>query len=375
MLQQNWLAVVNEKAGGKKAAHMWPEIDRKLRDEGINIETQRTQKAGDAITMAREGLQKGYTGIIAVGGDGTLNEAVNGFWHEGRLINPEAVLTYVNLGSGGDFARMVEKAAPEKGGLSRQIDKDDQTRQTNMGDQRKQTDDAAPASFPAPSSSSAATTAERLINGSLQTVDIGLVCFEGDLHKRRYFINAANVGVGAETVRRVNQKETKPGGGGLSYMLSALAALVTFKPQRLRVVVDGTCVIDEELYAAMVCNGRFIGAGMMIAPEAQITDGLFDIVAIHKMPLPKLLTQFPKIYSGSHLNIKGVSFWQGARVEISDSCGDASLGGDVSSEQAPAEEAKSLVEIDGEILGCCPASYRLLPRGMTMWLPVPRRDT
>ncbi|MCL1790350.1 MAG: diacylglycerol kinase family lipid kinase [Peptococcaceae bacterium] len=349
MLQQKWLAVVNEKAKGKKAGQEWPEILRILIEHGVHVETQYTQKAGDAINLTRMGLQKGFTGIIAVGGDGTLNEAVNGFWREDRLINPEARLTYVNLGSGGDFARMINvidfgKETPEQTGRSTQTNRSAQP--------------------PSP----AAIIANNLLNGNLETVDIGRVTFEGESRQSRYFVNAANVGVGAEAVRRVNKKETKPGGGRLSYMLSALAAVVTFSPQPLRVVVDGACKIDEDLYAVMVCNGQYIGAGMMIAPDADITDGLFDIVAIPKMPLFKLLMRFPKIYKGTHLGIQGVSLWRGTDVEITDSRPA------VSHEKRPHGAAsnrgfKSLVEIDGEILGSCPVSYTLLPKGMKMWLP------
>ena len=331
MRQYRWLAIINEHAGKKEASQKWPMLHEKLLAGGVTIDAQVTEKAGDAITMTGEALRNGYTGIIAVGGDGTLNEVLNGFWQDGNLINPEAVLTFVNMGTGGDFSRTIA------------MNPFGQDSQTPGMSNNSRTPDAE-------------ALADRLVNGRLQKMDIGQVRFGEAQQESRYYINGANVGVGAETVRRVNEQDTKPGGGHISYMITALSGLMSFKPRHLRVVVDGECKMDEKLYAVMVCNGRFIGAGMMITPHAQLTDGKLDVVTIQKMSLIRLLRNFLKIYKGTHLGVKGVSCWQGSRIEVSEP-------------ELPASGHRSIVEVDGEILGYCPASYTSLSRAVTMWLP------
>jgi YegS/Rv2252/BmrU family lipid kinase len=314
------MAVINERAGGNKPAHSWPGIQAKLIRNGVALDSRVTEKAGHAQEIARQALREGYTGVIAVGGDGTLSEVANGFWQEGQLTNPDAVLSFVNLGTGGDFARTV---------CSKPVS----------------TDSEKDAGIP--------DAADRLLTGRLRQVDVGLGNFgEGGIGGSRYFVNVANVGVGAEAVVRVNNQKSKFGGGRISFLRGTLGALLAYKPKPMCIVVDGEVRIDEEIYSAMVCNGRYIGAGMMIAPEAEITDGLFDIVAIQKMPLIRLLILFPKIYSGAHIGIKGVKVWQGSQVEIAD------------------RQTGSIVELDGDTPGFgLPASYRLLPRAMNFWLP------
>ncbi|MCL1917983.1 MAG: diacylglycerol kinase family lipid kinase [Peptococcaceae bacterium] len=324
MDQRTWLAIVNEHAG-KKTTQKWPALHDKLLGHGICVDVQRTEAPGHAREIAAHGLLSGYTGIIAAGGDGTLNEAVNGFWQNTKLINPEAALTFINLGTGGDFARF----ATEVGAATFEAD-------------------TAPTPDPV----------DRLLHGRLQAVDIGLAQFaaEGSETQRRYFINVANVGIGAESAQRVNRQKAKHGSGTLSFLKGTLATLLKYKPQPLRIVIDDDCKLDEEIYGVMVCNGRYIGAGMMIAPQAQITDALFDIIVIRKMSLVKLLSNFPKIYRGAHLDVPDIEFWRGSQVEI---------GGSL---EAPSGR-KALVELDGEILGICPASYTLLPQALLLWLP------
>jgi diacylglycerol kinase family enzyme len=230
----------------------------------------------------------------------------------------------VNLGTGGDFARTV---------CSKSVSPDPTTATA--------TETVTP------------DEGDRLLAGRLRQVDVGLGSFgAGGKGGSRYFVNVANVGVGADAVVRVNNQKSKFGGGRISFLRGTLGALLAYKPKPMRIVVDGEVRLDEETYSAMVCNGRYIGAGMMVAPEAEITDGLFDVIAIQKMPLLKLLVLFPKIYSGAHIGIKGVKVWQGSQVEIEDR-----LTG-------------SIVELDGDTPGfVLPASYRLLPQAMSFWLP------
>ena len=364
MEHRTWLAVVNEHAG-KKTTEKWSSIHAKMLSHGIRVDVKKTEAPGHAQKVTAHGLLNGYTGIIAAGGDGTLNEVVNGFWQDGNLINPEAALTFVNLGTGGDFARFVY---PKEDAPTLQED---------------------PLSNKTP-----ADPVDRLLHGQLQAVDVGLAHFvsKGSEAQSRYFINVANVGLGAESAQRVNEQKIKHGSGTFSFLKGTLATLLKYKPQHLRIVIDGNCKLNENIYGVMVCNGRYIGAGMMIAPQAQITDGLFDIIVIRKMSLINLLSQFPKIYRGTHLDIKGVEFWRGSQVEVdipqkafettsdrdpakssrnsgSSGGGSGRSGGSRNTNLAAPPDQKIIVELDGEILGFCPASYTLLPQAMMLWLP------
>ncbi|HVJ49303.1 diacylglycerol kinase family protein [Desulfitobacterium sp.] len=306
MNKSPWFAIVNPVSGNGRTKKEWPKIHKLLVENNVNIDYALTNSPGQATLLTRQALRD-YTQILSVGGDGTLNEVVNGFFENQQPINPEASLGILSNGTRGDFLRSLN--------LERGI-----------------------ASF-----------LEVLRRERIIPVDCGHVQYLDSLSAlhHRYFLNVADVGLGGETVTRVN-RHSKFLGGKLSFLFGSLVSILAYKNKRMKCVIDGKVVVNDRINSIMVANGRFIGGGMMIAPDANLTDGLFDIIILGDFTTLELLHHLPKIYQGNHLNVPGVSVHRGKEITIiSDPLG--------------------LLDLDGEQPGCTPVHFSLIPRGIRIW--------
>lgn len=180
-------------------------------------------------------------------------------------------------------------------------------------------------------------------------IDVGEVHFQKDHEQQesRYFINVADVGLGGETVARVN-RQSKLLGGKLSFLIGSVISILRYRNKVMRCVIDGNLITEGRQNSIMVANGRFIGGGMMIAPHAELDDGLFDVVCLGDFSTLTLLRHLPKIYRGAHLKIPGVVVYRGRSVVITST-----------------DEA--LLDIDGEQPGHAPLSFTLHPKLLCIW--------
>lgn len=257
------------------------------------------------ILLTREALRKGYRTIISVGGDGTMNEVANGFFDEqGVRINPEARLAVFSQGTGCDFI----KTLGHKKGVEDILDV--------------------------------------LTRDEEKTVDIGWVIASETKGEKRYFLNIADSGIGGATSLRVNQN-SKILKGFISFLLSALYTLLTYKDKVAKVYLDGKLIHDGLVNSVIVANGRYFGGGMKVAPNANMEDGLFDVVLFHKMSKPVLLKSFPSIYDGKHLENPHCSFHQGTHIIV----------------ETTGKENEMITELDGEQIGFTSAEFGLIPQG------------
>lgn len=307
MNTNSWYAIVNPASANGQTRKIWPKIYKRLLDQKINLEYAYTTGPGEATILTRQALHNNYSQILSVGGDGTINEVVNGFFENQQHINPEASLAVLSHGTGGDFLRSLNQTR----GLHSFLD--------------------------------------LLRREQITPIDCGLAQFEdasGVLHNR-YFLNVADVGLGGETVDRVN-KRSKFLGGKLSFLLGSLISILTYENKNMKCVIDGKVVVNGLTNSIMVANGRYIGGGMMIAPNADLTDGLFDVIVLGDLSIPKILRHLPKIYQGQHLEVSGVSVYRGKEISI-------------------ISNPSAFLDLDGEHPGFTPVHFSLIPQGIRLW--------
>lgn len=258
-------AVVNPAAGSGGTRRRWPGLRDELRRAGFELESAETTAPGAATVLARQAAHAGWPLVIAVGGDGTVNETINGLVDAtGRA---GAALAVVPTGRGRDVCRNLAMPMRLEG------------------------------------------EAHRLATAGEIAVDLLRVEWPGGRH--RYAVNAAGAGFDAEVAGRA-----RAGAGALSYLLATLAALGRHAPRPATVELDGAVVSSRRVTAVVVANGEHYGGGMRIAPGASPLDGRLDLVVLGDIGRAELLRWLPAVYSGRHLEHPRVMARTGATVAI-----------------------------------------------------------
>lgn len=297
------MVIVNPASANGVTRRKWPEVERLLRAAGFTFDWRFTSGPGEATALAARALREGARVIVSVGGDGTANEVVNGFYCDGAPINPAAEFGLISCGTGGDLVRTL--------GVPKRI----------------------------------AGAIERLKSAATRIVDLGRMSVTaGDGRRRsRLFINIGDVGLGGDTVDRVNHT-SKALGGFVSFLWGCLASVAAYRNKHAVVTVDGAQVAAGKALAVVVANGQFFGGGMHIAPRAAMDDGLFDVVWVGDLSKADLIANLPRLYAGTHLTHPKVSLFRGRHVSIH--CPGA------------------LVDCDGEVPGTADAEFELLPAAL-----------
>jgi len=289
--------IVNPVAGAYSTRRKWPHISRLLKYIGLSFDYEYTEGVGHAIELARAAASDGYRYIVAVGGDGTVHEVANGILRSTNLT--ETSLGVVSTGTGSDFARSL--------GIPRDY--------TNA------------CSF--------LTSSRRLL------IDVGVVEFKSKGQTlQRFFVNAAGAGFDA-TVVEATEKLPKFFGGTISYLVGLLRTLFGYKNKSVGLSIGGQ-VEARRILNVVVANGGYVGGGMHIAPRAELGDGLLDVLTIGDIGKFELLKALPMVYKGTHINHPKVRMEQATDITIESA-------------------ERMLVYADGELLGECPASFRLMP--------------
>ena len=267
-------AIVNPVSGGGRTRKIWPQIAELMRRSGFRLHLHETSGVGDATSIARRVVAEGVRDLVVVGGDGTLNEVVNGILNEDEVTTADVVLSLIPCGTGRDFARTLGIRDPEH-------------------------------------------AVEVIASGSVKAVDIGSISFsQSGVPTQRFFVNVADVGLGAETAAWMNQS-SKRLGGFLGYLVAATRTILVFRGRPAQVTIDGTVVHDGPVGMVVLANGKYFAGGMLIAPEASICDGKFDVFVLDDVPkYTLLLSLLPKVYRGKHVGHPAVHYYQGVTVEI-----------------------------------------------------------
>ena len=305
--------VVNPRSANGATARHFDGIVQAVRGAVGDVDHAFTEKAMHAADLTREALRKGHDLIVAVGGDGTVNEVVNGFFLPARPgepaspIRPGAALAVLPRGTGGDLRRSI--------GLDGEL----------------------------------ARGAARL-KGECGAVDVGRVDYvtDGGKAASRYFINVGEVGVGARVVEIAN-RSSKRLGGKMTFMLASLRALAGWRDLRVRASFDGGPAEALSVTTLAVANGKYFGGGMMVAPEARLDDGLFHVTIWSGYGLSDFVLKSGSMYDGSHVNLKGTRTRTARTVRV-EAVGTDAVG----------------IEVDGERLGRLPASFTLLSKALLL---------
>jgi len=298
--------VVNPAAAGGGAGKHWPKISRELQAALGPFDSALSTKPGEVTTLVRGAIAAGAKSVIAVGGDGTVNEAVNGFCNGESAPANDVTFGFVMYGTGGDFRR----------------------------------------SFDLPKGVQAAI--ENLKHGRTQIIDLGRLRYTGPdgAPALRWFNNISSFGFSGEVVRAVNAaRYSKMLGGKFSFLWNSFLELRKYQGCKVEITIDGETV-SENVCTAAICNGRYFGGGMKMAPNAALDDGHFDVVVVRQEPR---LTIFDMrlLYSGAHIDHPNVSVFRGRRVEAK-----------------PVSNVPIYLDVEGEAPGSLPATFEIVPKAL-----------
>ncbi|MBM2811519.1 MAG: uncharacterized protein HW416_2278 [Chloroflexi bacterium] len=301
--------VVNPAAGSGRADTAWLDVMRAARASGLIFEYETTQGPLTATSFTRQALRAGAETVVAVGGDGTINEVVNGFFLDGALVRPGSSLGLIPLGSSSDIARSLGIPGGA-GGL------------------------------------------DILIHGRPLPVDVGHADLEDGAGRSfaYYFVNDAAVGVGARIA--AGRSPLDRVGGRAAVFLSSLDVLTKPSPWTGTLQIDDGDAQEVCAVTVVAALGPYTGGGMHIAPGAKIDDGLFDVVVIDAMSSAELIANLPRIYAGAHLSHPKVHVHRARTVHI-------------------ATEDRPPIELDGEVVGVGGATFNVLPGTLPVYLSRP----
>ena len=298
------IVIVNPQAGNGRTEKIWPNIESALEKSIGSFEVLHTTCRGDATDLSRRILAVDTVRIVAVGGDGHLNEVLNGFIENDLPVNPEARLSFVMTGTGCDFQR-------------------------SLGISGKWQNAAA-----------------ELKDAKVRKIDVGKVTYTAadKTQKIRYFDNIASFGLSGAVDHCLEHSRLRDYlGGSPLFLWATIKTVFTHPNQSIRFRIDDG---PEEEICSRLCllaNGRYFGGAMHAAPEAELDDGLLDLLMLKEISVAKFLWHLPKIYKGTHLKIPEI-FFQKVRKFTAES-----------SEQV-------ILDIDGESPGYLAATFEVLPK-------------
>jgi YegS/Rv2252/BmrU family lipid kinase len=303
MNKSNWIAIVNQAAGAGKTEKDWPKIRQLLDKHGILYEPHMTSRRLHASVIARNKINQGYSKIIVVGGDGTMNEVINGVFAQRRIHTTEVMLGMISVGTGNDWARMFNIPTDYEGAI------------LTIKQQKTFIQDA------------------------------GLVNYRRNGKEwKRYFINIAGMGFGARVVERSNRMKDQGKSGPLLYFYNIFFSLLKYKSQKAEIDIDGI-TMDRRIFSLNVGIGKYNGGGMIQVPHAIADDGLYSITLIKKIGKLNVLANIKRLYNGSITKHSRVETFMGKTVQI-------------------AGPDRLKVETDGETLGHGPLSFYIIPRSV-----------
>lgn len=272
---------------------------------GLTGETLFSERPGHVIELAEKASLGGADLVVAVGGDGTLNEAVNGLMRAGRSTE----LATIPLGTGMDFVRTYKISARFEDAVATARD------------------------------------------GKTRVIDVGRVTYRtwDGTEAERYVANVGSVGMSAAVAQRANGM-SKTFGGKATFFYALVRVFVAWKNTSVSVELDGGERREGRMHDVIVANGQYHGGAMWLAPEAQPDDGMFDVVLIGDITKRDFVTTAPKIYRGTYLAHPKIELVRSRTVAV-----DAP-------EHLP-------IELDGEQIGTTPVRFEVVPGALRVRVP------
>jgi YegS/Rv2252/BmrU family lipid kinase len=303
--QNEWLVIVNPNAGNGRGEKDWGKISELLKKENISYCVYFTERKGHAIELSLESISTGFRKIITVGGDGTLNEVLNGVFLNKICPPADIVLSLIPVGTGNDWGRMF--------GIPL-----DYVRSVKIIRENK-----------------------RMLH------DVGHISFyDGNDKKERYFINIAGLGFESVVVRKTNHQKDNGHGGKLIYFYNLLNSLLSYKNTLAEVVIDGETT-HANVFSINIGNGRYCGGGMRQTPNALPDDGLLDVTVINGMGKFEIVRNLKILYDGTILSHPKIEGYKCRNIRVS-------------------SDSIMYVEADGESLGHTPAEFTIISSGINI---------
>jgi len=300
-----WFAILNPNAGKGKGKKDWNRISEILTANGIKYSVRFTERKGEATEFTRELIAGGYKRIISIGGDGTLNEIVNGIFTQDHRSPSEIILSMIPVGTGNDWGRMFGIPLVYEG--SAQVISEEKT----------------------------------------MLHDIGVIDYSSGKEKqRRYFLNIAGMGFESVVVFKTNKQKEKGKSSKAIYFINLLSSLISYRNTKAEITIDGKTSMAR-IFSINVGNGRYCGGGMRQTPDAIPDDGLLDITVIKEMGRLEIIRNLNLLYDGTILSHPKVDGYRSDNLKVS-------------------SESLLYVEADGESLGHGPAEFGIIPSAINI---------
>jgi YegS/Rv2252/BmrU family lipid kinase len=307
-IENRWLVIVNPNAGKRKGEKDWPTISALLTEAGIEFVHVFTTHRDHAVSVAEDHINQGFRKIIVVGGDGTLNEVVNGIFRQQAVNSTDILIGMIMVGTGNDWGRMYRLNVKYKKAIKA------------IRKQRIFVQDAGRVNY-----------------------------YDGSREISRYFVNIAGLGYDALVTRMTNLTKESGGGGTLAYLVNLLKGLFRYKNAYLDIFVDGERVYKGKVFSMSAGICKYNGGGMMQLPFAIPDDGLLDVTIFKRVTKLTVVRHLKKLYSGTFTNLPFVQTHTGRAISIISSNND-----------------QSQLETDGESLGQTPVLIDIIPKSLTV---------
>ena len=308
---KHWIIIVNVYAASKKAGLLWRNAERLLKKRGIAYQCRFTGIDGNACELARRAAEQGSRNIVAVGGDGTVHDVLNGIMHyvDAAQNNGDAVsldeftLAVLPMGSGNDWIRSTGVPRKMRGAIN-------------------------------------LLESESIIRQDV--VRASLLDADGSIRSTSYMVNIGGAGLDADVCRVVNVNKKLGYKGKILYVIGLVRCLRKRVPVSVKVVCDGNILYDGKIFSIAFGIGKYSGGGMRQTSDAVLDDGLLDVTVIPDVSVGVIATKAHKLFTGSFTKVSELYVGRGASVEI-----------------IP-DAVKPFVEVDGEVIGHAPVRFDVL---------------
>ncbi len=298
--------IVNPAAGGYSVHREWPRVRKQLQGIGLSFDYEYSEGTGHAVEIAKAAVNAGYRYLVAVGGDGTINEVANGILRS--TGSASTILGIVSAGTACSFTRSI--------GIPKDY----------------------------------ISACSLLVGQGRRSIDVGIAeCRSEGQSLQRFFLNEADVGFGSEIVK-ASKDIPRHFGRRISYapfVVASVRRLFSYRNKRLNLRVENNAEATCLCAIIVIANGSYFGGGMRIAPQAKLDDGLLDMVVIGDVGKSELVKLWLMSYKGTHITHSSVTVKKATNVTIQSS-------------------ERVLVETDGELIGECPVSFRIIPSALTI---------
>lgn len=304
-----WYIIINPAAAGGRVNREWSAIQSRLDAEGFSYIAQRTEGRGHATQLAKRAIESGYDHLIAVGGDGTNNEVVNGIMLQ--KVIPSTAVTYALLpiGTGNDWVKTHRIPRRLKHWLA------------------------------------------MLKQGHTTVQDVGLVSYQVEgKQASRYFANVAGMGYDA-FVARVAERQQHKVSNQLFYFLLIFKCLAQYSLKKARVIFDGEELTDA-FYTIHAGICLYSGGGMRFVPHAQPDDGRFALTVIRNVSKLGVVLNTYRLYNGTIGDFRQADIYYAKKIRV----------------EAVGDEPTT-VEVDGEFLGETPVEFTLREKALRLVIP------